>query len=273
MNRRRALGLFAASPLVTGWSWPFGKEERRRSSLIVAGSTRMLAYNREIEAMFEKGNADIDVICEGGGSYPGLLALKRGLIDVAAINHELARHDDDPRLRLHLVAKDAVAIIVNPQNPVRSLSRDDLQDILEGRQANWGMVGGSDSEIDLIDRRGGDPSDRAEAVDTLIGHQEAFKNVDRYVGSDAEMIAAVAANPDAMGYCGWEDLTPDVRAVAVGGVALNRETMLSGRYPFAWPYYYVTLGAPSPAIARFLAFVRTDPVQAMLARGGVLRVY
>ncbi len=273
MNRRRALGIAAASPLLAGWRWPFGNEEPRRTSLIVAGSSRMLDYNREIETMFERANPDIDVICEGGGSYSGILALKRGLIDVAAIGQELARHDDDPRLRLHLVAKDAVAIIVNPKNPVQSLGRDDLRDILEGHGGNWGMYGGGDAEIDLIDRRGGDPSDRAEAVETVLGHHEPFKNVETYVGSDAEMIATVAANPDALGYCGWEDLTPAVRALAIGGVPLTRETMLSGRYPFAWPYYYVTLGSASPAISRFLAFTRTDPVQAALAKGGLLRVY
>jgi len=273
MNRRRAFGLIAAAPMLAGWRWPFGQEEMRRTSLIVAGSSRMLPYNRDIETIFEKANPDIDVVCEGGGSYPALLALKRGLIDVAAISQELARHDDDPRLRLHLVAKDAVALIVSPQNPVRSIARDDLRDILEGRLSNWGMLGGGDSEIDLIDRRGGDPADRAEAVEAVLGHHEPFKNVETYVGSDEEMIKAVAANPNALGYCGWEDLTPDVRALAVGGVALSRETMLSGSYPFAWPYYYVTLGAPSPVISRFLAFTRTDQVQTMLAQGGLLRVY
>lgn len=273
MNRRRALGLIAAAPLVAGWRWPFGNEEQRRTSLIVAGSSRMLPYSRDVEAMFEKANPDIDVVCEGGGSYPALLALKRGLIDVAAIGQELSRHDDDPRLRLHLMAKDAVAVIVNPNSPVQSLTRGELRDILEGRGGNWGMFGGGDSEIDLIDRRGGDPADRAEAVETVLGHHEPFKNVETYVGSDAEMIAAVAANPDALGYCGWEDLTPAVRPLAIDGVALTRETMLSGRYPFAWPYYYVTLGVPSPAVSRFLAFTRTDQMQAALAQGGLLRVY
>lgn len=273
MNRRRALATLAGLPLIAGWRWPFGNEQRRRSSLIIAGSGRMLGYNRQIEAMFEKSHPDIDMVCEGGGSYPGLLALKRGLIDIAAISHELTRQEDDPRLRIHLVAKDAVAIIVNPRNPIQSLGRDDLRDILEGRQGNWGMFGGGDAEIDLIDRRGGDPSDRAEAVDAVIGHHEPFKNVETYVGSDAEMIAAVAANPDALGYCGWEDLTPDVRPVMIGGVALSRETMLSGSYPFAWPYYYITLGEPGPAASRFLTFAQTDAVQSAFAKDGLLRVY
>jgi len=273
MNRRRALGLAAAAPLIAGWRWPFSRDVVHRNALIVAGSGRMLPYNRDIEALFEQENSDINVVCEGGGSYPALLALKRGLIDIAAISQELSRHDDDPRLRLHLVAKDAVALIVNPKNPIQSVTREDLREIMEGRQGNWGMFGGGDTEIDLIDRRGGDPTDRAEAVETVLGHHEPFKNVAAYVGSDEEMIKAVAANPDALGFCGWEDLTPDVRPLAIAGVPLSRETMLSGSYPFAWPYYYVTLGPPNPTIDRFLAFTRTEQVQAMLAKGGLLRVY
>jgi phosphate transport system substrate-binding protein len=233
----------------------------------------MLPYNQAIGAAFHQRYPDVDVTIQAGGSYPALLALKRGAIDIAAVTDELARRDDDPKLRSYLIIKDAVAIIVNPKNSLNELPSRQVRDIFEGFTTNWGVVGGGDQTIDIIDRDATDPSDREELAQVVLGHRGAFKGVSKFVADDDGMRQAVAEDVDAIGYCGWEDLTPDVKALAIDGVPMTRESMLSGRYPYAWPCYLVTYGVETPAVRDFIAFARSDAMQAALAKNGVLRAY
>lgn len=271
LSRRLVLGS-ATAGLVGGWNWPWSYEARRQS-LIVAGAARMLDYNQLIATQFMKKRSDVDLVVEAGGAYPALLALKRGSIDIAATSGEIGRRYDDPKLRSYLIARDAIAIIVNPKNPVDDISPNHVRGIFENEVINWGTVGGRDEHINLIDRGGSDTSDREELAQIVLGHRGLFKGVERTAVSDDEMHSLVAGDPDALGFCGWEDVTDGVKAVSIGGVPLNRETILSGRYPYSWPYYFVTYGDESPAVKAFIAYAQSEDVQSELNKAGLVRVY
>lgn len=270
LNRRTLLAGLSV-PLLAGWSWPW-QNESHRSSLILSGASRMLSYNEWIADQFEQAHHDADIVCDGSGAYPAMLALLRGAIDVAVINDELGRRIAYEKLAMWLVAKDAIAIIVNPDNPIDSLTPAQLRSILEGRATSWSTFGGRDEEIDVLDRAGGDPSDRQELEEVVLGHREPFRNVWKFVGSDEEMKQAVIENRDAIGYCGQEDVIPEVKVLAINGVPMTRETILSGRYSYGWPYYYVTARRPDQVVSEFIDFVLSDTVQAQLEKDGLLRV-
>ena len=69
------------------------------------------------------------------------------------VKEELA--EADAKLEQKAIGRDALVFIVNEDNPVQSLTRQQLKDIYAGTITNWKDVGGKDQEIIAFQRRGG----------------------------------------------------------------------------------------------------------------------
>ena len=93
-------------------------------------------------------------------SSRGLLALFEERCDFAMVSGPLngeidalkARNPDLPfdRLMTFNITSTRVAFAVNPDNPVRDISDDDMRRILLGEIKNWREVGGRDQPIRIV---------------------------------------------------------------------------------------------------------------------------
>lgn len=259
----------ATGGLMTGaWTMPWAPPSQE--PLLVAGSTSALPFTKLLLPAFGKEHPGIEVIADGGGSLAGLIALKRGAIDVAAMSREIKRTEDDPLLCDHLFGKDAVAVVTAPGHPVRSITRAQLRDVLAGKITEWSALGGPAAPIEVVNRAPGSTTRRWMEENAMGGVDMARRTA--LAASAAEMAAAVAGNPRALGYLATRDLTDAVAPLAVNGVAIARATIYSGRYPLTRSLYYVTRTNPSEPVRRFLDFVRSAAGQDAL-EPDLLRVY
>lgn len=271
MKRRHFLvttGATSAGLLTGAWTLPW--QEKPLEPLLIAGSTNVLPFTKALMPAFAKHHGGVEVITDGGGSLAGLIALKRGAIDIAAMSRELKRGEDDGLICDHLFGKDAVAIVTARGNPVGGITRARVRDVLAGKVTDWAELGGTAGPIEVVNRTPGSTT-RKWVEENVMGGTEMARHV-TLARSAGDLAAMVAGNPHALGFLATRDLTGDVQPMAVNGVPIGRGTIYSGRYPLTRSLYYVTRANPAAPVRRFLDFVRSAEGQDAL-EPDLLRVH
>jgi phosphate transport system substrate-binding protein len=193
----------------------------------------------------------------GGGSDAGIADAARGISDGALVSRGL--EPGDPRgLVLTRLARSGVCLVSNRTNPVPSLSRALLQDIVAGRVTSWNQVPGS-TRTDAIAPATLDPGSGSEHVFEQVflddGTPQAWQASTLLNSLQARDF--VERTPAAFGYLDFA-FARRLHAIAYEGVPCTRATIRDGSYPAARPIGVVTAGRPRPALRRFLRWARTD---------------
>ena len=249
MNRRRLLGLSALALATASrpaaalslWRW------RDDYPLLIGGASSMLPMTRALVAGFLARRDDVDVVATGGGSDAGLMVLKRGAIDVAAMAEDLSGAQDDALVHNYLLARDAAVAVVHPDNPLTALPMAALAALFSGRLSDWRDLGAPAAPVQVVLRRddpladlllqGADPTDASLALP-----------------ESRDVIDLVLSNRHAIGCLPLKAVRPPLRALTVDGVAARRDTLFSGRYPLLRSYYYVLCDDGAQAAIDFVAF-------------------
>jgi phosphate transport system substrate-binding protein len=178
----------------------------------------------------------------------------------------------------HIVARDAIAVIVNPENPVSQLTLKQISDIYSGKIINWSEVGGEDRPIVRLSRetnsgthvyfletvlRLGDSEDKTLfSTDTLL------------LPSSEGIIAEVRQNPNAIGYDGLGYVPKDLKMIAIaeeeGGayVLPSIPTVNDKTYPIARDLYMYTDGEPAGIVKEYLDWILAAEAQEIVAELG-----
>jgi phosphate transport system substrate-binding protein len=217
---------------------------------------------------------EVRISVTGGGSGTGIAALINGTVDVANASREMKPEEIEAAEANGItpvefvVARDAIAVVVHPSNPVDRLSFQQISDIYTGKINNWQEVGGGDRPIALLSRE----SNSGTYVYFLenvvrMGKEESdllFSPGTLLMPSSEGITAEVTQNPNAIGYDGLGYVTPEQKVVAVardtGGpyVLPAVETVNNGSYPIARPLYMYTAGEPTGRIKTYLQWVRSE---------------
>jgi phosphate transport system substrate-binding protein len=227
---------------------------------------------------------DVRLSVTGGGSGTGIAALINGTVDMANASRpikseEIAAAEANGVTPVeHVVARDAIAIVVHPSNPVDALTIGQLSAIYQGHITNWREVGGQDRPIVLLSRESNSGTHvyfLEQVVRQGDSHNTALFSPDTLLLPSSEGISAeVRQNPNAIGYDGLGYVTPDQKVVAVAAtsdgpyVLPTAESVNSGAYPIARDLYMYTVGEPTGAVAAYLVWILGDEAQAIVKELG-----
>ena len=189
------------------------------------GSTSMEDVMGSLKEAFEAENPDVTIQYTGSGSGAGITGAQEGTCDIGLASRDLK--EDETGVHQITVAKDGIAIIVNPENPVSDLTIEQIAALATGEIANWADVGGNDAEVVFMGREAG--SGTRDGFESITGTEDACKYQNELT-STGEVIANVASNPNAIGYASLSAVDDTVKAITVGGVAPTEETVLDGTY-------------------------------------------
>ena len=112
----------------------------------IKGSDTVLPVSQECAEAYMKQNPSARVTVTGGGSGVGISALMDGTTDIAMASRSVKFGEkvkisrSGKKLREAVVAYDALAVIVNPSNPISNLTRAQLEAIFRGKVTNWNQV-------------------------------------------------------------------------------------------------------------------------------------
>jgi len=247
-----------------------------KKSLTLTGSTTVLPIAQLCAEKFMEQHPAVDISVRGGGSGVGIAALIDGTCDIAMASRPMKTKElKSARSKginpvATVIARDGIAVIVHPSNPLSEITLVQLRDIYTGKISNWKDVGGKSGRIVVISR------------DVASGTFEVFKKLvlkGAKTRADALMLASnkavattVEKTPGAIGYVGLGYVSSKVKALPVDGVEPTKKTVASGEYKLARPLYFYTDGKPKGLAKEFIDFVLSSEGQKIVEEAGFVPV-
>jgi phosphate transport system substrate-binding protein len=243
----------------------------------IKGSDTMVNLGQAWAEEFMNEHPDASIAVTGGGSGTGIAALINGTCDIAEASRDMkpqeweqakkAGHD----VHEFKVAVDALAVVVNPSNPVKELTFDQLSGIFTGKITNWNEVGGKDQKILVLsrDRNSGTHVYFLEHV-LRKGNEkgpEQYAPSTLMLPSTQAIIDEVAQSDSTIGYVGLGYVSPKVKTVAVAKksgepfVQPSKADAMNKTYPIARPLLFYTATDPQGAEKTFVDFVLSEKGQ------------
>lgn len=232
--------------------------------LRAAGSMAVSPLAAELTAAFTERFplVGVDVTCLG--TEYSLEALREGEVDFALASW--LPSDSDPGWQATAIARDGVAIIVHPSNPVGGLGLLQLRDLFGGRIYDWDGVTASTGlgEVHVVSREKG--SGTRAAFEALVMEEQPVTPMAVLVPSPEAVVDYVAGHPEAIGYVSMGQVPPEVKILRIEGSYPTAETTAQGSYPLTRELWLVTAGPPTGAVRDFVQFVLGPVGQRIVGR-------
>jgi phosphate transport system substrate-binding protein len=252
------------------------------------GSDTMVNLALAWAEAYQTENPSVQLSVTGGGSGSGIAALINGTVDIANASRGIKTEEQSEAQAAGftpfetVVARDAIAIIVNPANPVQHLTLEQLSLIYRGFINNWSEVGGEDAPIVRLSRESNSGTHVYFLEQVVrLGNPNAttiFCPETLLLPSSEGIIAEVSDNPNAIGYDGLGYVTTEVKVIGVGTdpegpfVFPSVETVNNGEYPISRDLYMYTQNEPSGAILAYINWILSPAGQQIVADLGFVPV-
>jgi len=252
------------------------------------GSDTMVNFALAWAERYQALRPDVRISVTGGGSGTGIAALLNGTVDLANASRrikdeEIATAQAKGIQPLeHVIARDAIAVIVNANNPVSELTLQQIADIYSGKITNWKELGGEDRPIVKLSRETNSGT-HVYFLETVLrlgrsDDKTLFATNTLLLPSSEGIVAEVRHNPNAIGYDGLGYVPHDVKMIAIakeaGGeyVLPSIETVNDKRYPIARDLYIYTNGEPTGIVKEYLDWILSAEAQEIVAKLGFVPV-
>ncbi len=231
------------------------------------GSTSMEKVVASLSEAFMTKNPDVTVTYDPTGSGAGITAATEGTADIGLASRDLK--DSETGLEATVIAIDGIAVIVNQKNPVSDLSLEQIAALYKGEITSWKEVGGSDAAPVIVGREAGSGTrDGFESI-SKVGENAKY---DQELTSTGAVIAAVAANENAIGYASLSSVGADTKTLTVNGVECTEQTVLDGSYLIQRNFNMITKqGASSELADAFIQFALSSDATDIIAKAGAIQ--
>jgi phosphate transport system substrate-binding protein len=250
------------------------------------GSDTMVNLALAWAEQYQTFHPDIQISVTGGGSGTGIASLVNGTVDIANASRAIKEEEIETAKENgiepveFIVAQDAIAIIVNPENPINQLTLEQISDIFSGKYSNWAELGGEDRPIVRLSRETNSGTHIYFLEEVLrLGDSEnktLFSRDTLLLPSSEGITVEVRDNPNAIGYDGLGYVTPDVKVIAVANIGETEyilptiETVLDGTYPISRDLYMYTTGQPKENIQKYLDWILSEDGQQIVIELGFI---
>lgn len=255
------------------------------SYLVIKGSDTMVHLVTNWAEVYMNQNPNADVAVTGGGSGTGIAALINGTTDICAASREIKDKEKElarkrgVEAKEVIVARDGIAVVVNPKNSIKEIGMQNLAQIFTGATTRWNQLDGSDDEILVFSRE--------SSSGTYVFFQEhVLKNKDytpkaKLMPATSAIIESVSSDKGAIGYVGlgYAIAAGDkVKILAIKvdanspAVMPSDQTVINGSYPVARPLYLYVSNKASQNATAFVDFCLSDAGQAIVRESGYVAV-
>ena len=247
----------------------------------IKGSDTVLPVAQQTAERFMNQHPDTRVTVTGGGTGVGISALLDNTTDIAMASRPI-KFSEKMKIKSAgedvaeiVVAYDALAVVAHPSNPVKQLTRQQLEDTFRGKITNWKQVGGDDRKIVVYSR------------ETSSGTYEFFKESvlknKNYMASSLSMpatgaiIQSVSQTKGAIGYVGLAYVSPRVKTLSVSYdgkhyAAPTVENATNKTYPIVRPLYYYYNVKKKAEIDPLVQYILSPDGQDIIKKSGYIPV-
>lgn len=284
LNLSKAVGILAIGGLLVACSQKSDSQTEgstSSSSITIKGSDTTLPISQKLAEQYMLENSGETLIVTGGGSGVGISSLMAETTDIAQSSRKikfdevLKIEDAGKSIEEIVIAYDAMAIVVHPENKVSDLTRQQLEDIFTGKIQNWSELGGDDLKII--------PYSRETSSGTYEFFKESVLNDKNYVNGIMSMpatgaiIQSVNQTPGAIGYVGLAYLNEDVKAINVSYdgenfVQPSIENAKNNTYPVVRPLYFYHSADVNENVKKFIEYSLSPTGQKLIEEIGFITV-
>lgn len=264
MTRKIFLTLLALSVLsVQGFSQDF---------IQIKGSDTLINLVQRLSEVYMEQNPETMIATTGGGSGVGIAALIANRVQIANASRpmkekeKIAAKENGVMPYEIVVGIDGLSVIIHGDNPISSLTVDQIGKIFRGDIVNWNQVGGPDMPISLYGRQANSGT-YVFFQEHVLGKKDYSARMKRMNGN-AQIVEGVLADKAAIGYVGVGYVYDDKGRVREGLKVLKvaedleskpvdpliAENVKSGKYPIARALYQYVNGKPSGGVKAFISF-------------------
>jgi phosphate transport system substrate-binding protein len=264
-----------------------GNQGQSGKSVVVDGSDTMVNLSQAWAETYQKKHTDVNIQVSGGGSGVGINSLISGKVDMANASRKMEEKElakakanfpgKEPKEMI--VGIDALALYVHKDNPLESISVEELAEIYGdgGTITKWSQLGvtipGGKDEIQRVSRQNNSGT-YAYFREHVLGKHRDFKNGSIDQSGSKDVVALVARTPSAIGYSGMGYKTPDVKWLQISAkkgqpaVAPSIEPARNQTYPISRPLFVYTIGEPQGTVKEFLDWCRGPEGQEVVKEMG-----
>jgi phosphate transport system substrate-binding protein len=252
------------------------------------GSDTMVNLALAWAEAYQQEHPAVEISVTGGGSGTGFAALMNNTVDIANASRAI-KPEEEAQAKANgvnpvelIVARDAIGVVVHPDNPVSRLTLQQLSDIYSGKINNWKGVGGQDLPIVRLSREVNSGT-HVYFLETVVRLGEAdnktlFSPTTLLLPSSQGIISEVRQNPDAIGYDGLGYIPKDLKIIAVAKDASGPYVLPSvatandNSYPIARDLYIYTPGQPVGPVKAYLDWILSPEAQGIVAAQGFVPI-
>lgn len=275
----------AALILTSGCSRQEDRTGAEQRSIEVKGSDTMVHLVSSWAEVFMQQNPGFEVSVTGGGSGTGIAALLNGTTDICAASRKIKNKELELATQKNIqpneiaVAKDGIAVVVNPVNPIDELSAEQLSRIFTGQALRWSDFGGPDEEIIVLSRESS--SGTYVFFQEMVLKKQDYMQDAKLLPATSAIIQSVSTDKWAIGYVGLGyalAAKDQVKILAVKAddnspaVVPSDQTVRTGQYPIARPLYLYLNGETKGTVKKFIDFCLSTEGQSIVTDTGYVAV-
>src|SRR3981081_4035709 len=252
--------------------------EARAEKLVIKGSDTLGAkLVPQLAEQFKSQHSGTTFDIAAEGSTTGIAAIIDGTAEIGMSSRRAkpaevgAAAAKGKNLKPTIVAYDGIAVIVNSANPIKALTKKQVEQIFTGDVTDWSAVGGSGGKISIYTRNtsSGTYSDFKELA---MKKRDYAPGAQKMAGNE-QIASEVGRNPAGIGYVGMAyTKAGGVKVMPIDGVSPSTQTVHAKTYPYARPRFYYTNGEPSGLAKEFLDFTIGPTGQKIVAQVGFVPI-
>jgi len=288
MQRKKIVDALLLLPLLFLLSCVSSDEsyEGPRGFIQIKGSDTMVNAAQKLAEDFMKDYPYVFVAVTGGGSGVGIASLINGTCDIAIASRKM--RDEEIEIakkrgvepKEFVVAYDGVAVIVNKNNPIDSLTIEQLHDIFTGKITDWKELGGKEGKVVTLSREVSSGTHMYFKEKVIRredkNSREEFSPQTLLLSSSQAIVEEVVSNENAIGYLGMGYVSERVKAIKVGvGDSFyppSVEYVSGGKYILSRPLQMYTNGVPKGVVKLFIDYVYSPEGQRAFQETGFVPI-
>ena len=256
-----------------------------KQSVTIKGSDTMVHLASSWAEAFMQAHPKIEVAVTGGGSGTGIAALLNGTTEICAASRKMKQKEKDLAAQKKIdpvefvVARDGIAVIINPDNPIKDLTLEQIRKIYTGAYSNWNQVGGPDEPIMVLSRDSS--SGTYVFFQEHVLQKKDYRQDARLMPATSAIIQSVSTDKWSIGYVGLGYAIKAADKVKMIGVKADdnsavvmpsEATVDTGEYSIARPLHLYTAGDPKGPIKEFIDFCLGPQGQKIVRQTGYVPV-
>src|SRR5215831_3912303 len=250
----------------------------RAEPLVIKGSDTLGAkLVPQLSEEFKAQHPDTTFNIAAEGSTTGIAAIIDGTAQIGMASRPTkpeevaAAKAKEVNFKETTVAYDGIAVIVNSANPVKALTKKQVEQIFTGDVTDWSAVGGSGGKFSVYTRNTSSGT-YSEFKELAMKKRDYAQDSQKMAGNE-QIAQEVGKNPNGAGYVGLAyTKASGIKVIAIDGAVPSKESVLGKTYPYARPTFYYTNGDPNGVAKQFVDFTISDAGQKIVEQVGFVPI-